>query len=42
MPSNKHIKKDLKHVLGVQADFVIDKGMKGGAKRQGENAKCNK
>jgi hypothetical protein len=32
----KPVKKDLKQVLGVQAEFVINKGMKGGVKKQSE------
>jgi len=32
----KPVKKDLKQVLGVQAEFVISKGMKGGVKKQSE------
>jgi hypothetical protein len=35
--AGKILKKDLKQVLGVQADFVINKGMKGGAKKQSES-----
>ena len=34
--TEKVVKKDLKLVLGVQAEFVINKGMKGGAKKQSE------